>query len=105
MGPRTLGLWLGSTVFDGARPFEGAAPDLDRHCARVNQSAVDFGLIFLNGITRQWVVELLCGDGITVVEAARCAIGILAADEIFSTGNFAKVAPVIRLGFSKRVRG
>jgi branched-chain amino acid aminotransferase len=24
MGPRTHGLWLGSTVFDGARAFEGA---------------------------------------------------------------------------------
>jgi branched-chain amino acid aminotransferase len=36
MGPRTHGLWLGSTVFDGARAFEGVTPDLDRHCARVN---------------------------------------------------------------------
>ena len=44
MGPRTHAAWLGSTVFDGARAFEGVAPDLDRHCARVNQSAVNFGL-------------------------------------------------------------
>jgi branched-chain amino acid aminotransferase len=44
MGPRTHGLWLGSTVFDGARAFEGVTPDLDRHCARVNQSAINFGL-------------------------------------------------------------
>jgi len=44
MGPRTHGLWLGSTVFDGARAFEGVTPDLDRHCARVNQSALNFGL-------------------------------------------------------------
>ena len=44
MGPRTHGLWLGSTVFDGARAFEGVTPDLDRHCVRVNQSAVNFGL-------------------------------------------------------------
>jgi branched-chain amino acid aminotransferase len=36
--------WLGSTVFDGARAFEGVTPDLDRHRARVNQSAVNFGL-------------------------------------------------------------
>ena len=35
-GPRTHGLWLGSTVFDGARAFEGVTPDLDRHRARVN---------------------------------------------------------------------
>ncbi|MCX7644559.1 MAG: branched-chain amino acid aminotransferase [Rhodobacteraceae bacterium] len=33
------GAWLGTTVFDGARFFEGVAPDLDRHCARVNRSA------------------------------------------------------------------
>ena len=33
------GAWLGTTVFDGARWFEGLAPDLDAHCARVNRSA------------------------------------------------------------------
>jgi len=45
IGPRTHGFWLGSTVFDGARGFEGVAPDLDRHCARVNRSAVSMGLL------------------------------------------------------------
>jgi branched-chain amino acid aminotransferase len=39
MGPRTHACWLGSMVFDGARAFEGVAPDLDLHCARVNASA------------------------------------------------------------------
>jgi branched-chain amino acid aminotransferase len=39
MGPRTHGAWLGSTVFDGARAFEGVMPDIELHCARVNQSA------------------------------------------------------------------
>jgi len=33
------GAWLGTSVFDGARLFEGVTPDLDRHCARVNASA------------------------------------------------------------------
>jgi branched-chain amino acid aminotransferase len=33
------GAWLGSSVFDGARYFEGMAPDLFAHCARVNRSA------------------------------------------------------------------
>ncbi|KGB81073.1 MAG: branched-chain amino acid aminotransferase [Pseudomonadota bacterium] len=33
------GSWLGTTVFDGARYFEGIAPDLLAHCARVNRSA------------------------------------------------------------------
>ena len=27
------GAWLGSSVFDGARYFEGLAPDLHAHCA------------------------------------------------------------------------
>jgi branched-chain amino acid aminotransferase len=44
MGPRTHALWLGSSVFDGARAFEGVTPDLDRHCARVNASATTLGL-------------------------------------------------------------
>ena len=39
MGARTHAAWLGSSVFDGARAFEGVAPDLDLHCARVNDSA------------------------------------------------------------------
>ena len=30
------GSWLGTTVFDGARYFEGVAPDLEAHCARAN---------------------------------------------------------------------
>lgn len=32
-------MWLGSSVFDGARWFEGVCPDLEAHCARVNRSA------------------------------------------------------------------
>ena len=238
MGPRTHGLWLGSTVFDGARAFEGVTPDLDRHCARVNQSAINFGLnplidvdtwlslaregitrfdtnaelyirpmywpqhgsgggvlfdpettnwclsiyeapmpqptgnaitlspfrrptmecapvdakaaclypnnaralgeaaargfnnclmldllgnvaefgnanvfmakdgvvytpvpngTFLDGITRQRVIALLRGDGATVIETTLRYADFANADEIFSTGNFAKVAPVIRI--------
>jgi branched-chain amino acid aminotransferase len=238
MGPRTHAAWLASTVFDGARAFEGVAPDLDRHCARVNQSAINFKLkpvvdtdtwlalaregiarfganaelyirpmywaqhgagggvlfdpettnwclciyeaplpqgagnaitlspfrrptaecapveakaaclypnnsralleansrgfnnclmldllgnvaefgnanvfmakdgvvftpapngTFLNGITRRRVIDLLRGDGVTVVESTLRYQDFLGADEIFSSGNFAKVAPVIRI--------
>jgi branched-chain amino acid aminotransferase len=39
LGPRTHACWLGSMVFDGARSFEGVMPDVERHCARANQSA------------------------------------------------------------------
>ena len=234
MGPRTHAAWLGSTVFDGARAFEGTTPDLDRHCARVNQSAINFKLkpvvdldtwlglaregiarfapraelyvrpmywaqhgagggvlfdpdttnwclciyeapmpqpvgnaitlspfrrptmecapvdakaaclypnnsralieaasrgfnnclmldmlgnvaefgnsnvfmtrdgivytpapngTFLNGITRQRVIDLLRGDGVTVIETTLSYADFQDADEIFSTGNFAKIAP------------
>lgn len=44
MGARTHAAWLCSSVFDGARAFEGVAPDLDRHCRRVNASAAAIGL-------------------------------------------------------------
>ena len=238
MGPRTHAAWLASTVFDGARAFEGVAPDLDRHCVRINQSAINFKLkpvvdsetwlalaregiarfapnselyirpmywaqngagggvlfdaettnwclciyvapmppptgtaitlspfrrptaesapvhakaaclypnnsralieaqargfgncllldalgnvaefgnsnvfmakdgvvytpapngTFLDGITRQRVIGLLRGDGVTVVEATLKYEDFLGADEIFSSGNFAKVAPVTRI--------
>jgi branched-chain amino acid aminotransferase len=39
MGVRTHAAWLCTSVFDGARAFEGVSPDLDLHCARINGSA------------------------------------------------------------------
>jgi branched-chain amino acid aminotransferase len=39
LGSRSHASWLCSIVFDGARAFEGVTPDLDLHCARVNDSA------------------------------------------------------------------
>ena len=44
MGPRTHAAWAASTVFDGARAFEGVTPDLVSHCARINQSATNMHL-------------------------------------------------------------
>jgi branched-chain amino acid aminotransferase len=43
-GPRSHAFWLGSSVFDGARRFEGVLPDMDRHAERVNRSALALGL-------------------------------------------------------------
>lgn len=43
-GAADHGLWQGTVVFDGARAFEGVAPDLDLHCARANRSALALGL-------------------------------------------------------------
>lgn len=44
LGPHSHGVWLGSTVFDGARYFEGLAPDLVLHCERAVRSARYLGL-------------------------------------------------------------
>jgi branched-chain amino acid aminotransferase len=44
MGPMSHGFWMASTVFDGARAFEGVMPDMDLHCQRLNASASAFGL-------------------------------------------------------------
>lgn len=38
------GSWLGTTVFDGARHFDGVTPDLQAHCARANRSAEALGI-------------------------------------------------------------
>ena len=56
MGPRSHGSWLGSTVFDGARVFEGLMPDIERHAARVNRSAATLGLT--PTMTPEAIIEL-----------------------------------------------
>ncbi|WP_310620794.1 branched-chain amino acid aminotransferase [Flexibacterium corallicola] len=43
-GPRTHASWLGSSVFDGARGFDGMMPDIALHSSRVNDSAVALGM-------------------------------------------------------------
>ena len=44
LGPMSHAFWLASTVFDGARAFEGVTPDLNLHCQRINRSAEAMGL-------------------------------------------------------------
>jgi branched-chain amino acid aminotransferase len=61
MGVRSHGAWLASTVFDGARLFEGKAPDLDLHCARVNRSAKAIGL---NPTMTSDAIHALVKDGL-----------------------------------------
>jgi branched-chain amino acid aminotransferase len=65
MGPRTHAAWLCTSVFDGARAFDGVAPDLELHCARVNESAT---AMCLNPIvpTETWVA--LAKEGLTRFE-------------------------------------
>ena len=61
MGPMTHAPWLGSCVFDGARAFEGTAPDLDQHCQRIVRSAESFGLKI---VKRAGEIEELIREGI-----------------------------------------
>ena len=49
---------------------------------------------FLNGVTRQRTIQLLREDGIEVIEGTLTVDDVMNADEIFSTGNHAKVRHV-----------
>ncbi|MEK9660526.1 MAG: branched-chain amino acid aminotransferase, partial [Alphaproteobacteria bacterium] len=51
---------------------------------------------FLAGITRRRLIELLRNDGIEVVEKTVDIDEVRTAEEIFSSGNYGKVQPVIR---------
>jgi branched-chain amino acid aminotransferase len=68
MGVRSHGAWMGSTVFDGARYFDGVMPDLDLHMARINQSATNFMLEPKVSVER-WIE--LAHEGITKFEAGK----------------------------------
>ena len=61
MGPRTHAAWLCSVVFDGARAFEGVTPDLELHCARVNDSAAK---LFLRSTVSKETWVKLAREGI-----------------------------------------
>ncbi|MBT3141539.1 branched-chain amino acid aminotransferase [Phaeobacter gallaeciensis] len=50
------GSWLGSSVFDGARFFDGLTPDLEAHCARTNRSAE--ALMLTPTVTTDEMVEI-----------------------------------------------
>jgi branched-chain amino acid aminotransferase len=54
-------VWLGSTVFDGARSIRGHVPDLRLHLARVIQSAERLGLQCPYTVDQ---LEALCREGI-----------------------------------------
>jgi branched-chain amino acid aminotransferase len=52
---------------------------------------------FLNGITRQRVIALLRDAGVPVIEKSLTYADFQSADEIFSSGNYAKLSPVTRI--------
>jgi len=61
LGPRSHAFWLGTSVFDGARAFEGVTPDLDQHCARLNRSAQ---ALWLKPIMSVEAIQELVKDGL-----------------------------------------
>ena len=52
---------------------------------------------FLNGITRQRIARLLKQDGVEVRETVLTFADLMAADELFSSGNYGKVLPITQL--------
>lgn len=72
LGAADHGAWLGSLVFDGARAFDGATPDLDLHCARVNESARRMGMIpkatdeEILGLAREGVAKFPAGTALYI---------------------------------------
>ena len=52
---------------------------------------------FLNGITRQRIIQLLRDAGVEVFERAITWPEVMDADEVFNSGNYAKVVPVTRI--------
>ncbi len=61
LGPRTHAMWLASSVFDGARAFEGTMPDIRGHAQRVNDSAGKMGL---NATLSTDEIVDLAGEGV-----------------------------------------
>lgn len=55
---------------------------------------------FLAGLTRRRVIELFAADGRRVEEAVVTLADLLAADEVFMTGNYSKILPVVRVADS-----
>ena len=58
--------WLGSTVFDGARQFEGVRPDMMLNCQRIIYSAEAFGM--MPPISAEDIFEI-CEEGCAMFEA------------------------------------
>jgi branched-chain amino acid aminotransferase len=62
LGPLDHAMWMSSVAFDGARAFDGLAPDLDRHCARLIDST---RRMLLEPTLTAAEVEALCREAIS----------------------------------------
>jgi branched-chain amino acid aminotransferase len=60
------GMWQGSSVFDGARWFDGVCPDLAAHCARVNRSAE---ALMITPTLTAGEIEQIARDGLRAYKA------------------------------------
>ena len=56
IGPLSHGAWMGSPVFDGARVFNGLAPDLMLHCERVVRSAE--AMLMTSPVSAEEILEI-----------------------------------------------
>lgn len=61
LGPMDHAMWMASVAFDGARSFDGCAPDLDLHCARLVESAKK---MLLEPSLAADEIEALCRDAV-----------------------------------------
>jgi branched-chain amino acid aminotransferase len=52
---------------------------------------------FLSGITRFRTLKLMRDAGVTVIEGSFRYADFESADEIFSTGNYSKLMPIVRI--------
>jgi len=52
---------------------------------------------FLAGLTRRRIMELLSADGYEIAELTLTLDDLAAADEVFLTGNYSKIRPVIQV--------
>ena len=53
---------------------------------------------FLSGLTRQRIIELLAEDGHEIREMTLTLDDVYNADEVFLTGNYSKIQPVVKVG-------
>lgn len=72
MAADTNAVWLGNTVFDGARYFDRVSPDLDRHCRRVIRSAEIMGMLpnmqgdEVEGLVREQIAKINTDDALYI---------------------------------------
>lgn len=65
IGPTDHAMWMAASVFDAIRSFRGLAPDLDRHCQRLTESAA---AVNLKATMEVGEIVKLCTEGVKRME-------------------------------------